>query len=396
MTDRKRRGFAIRLCITAGALFVLFQALEFKKVVRTLAAADLRYVTAALLIALALRLAMAWKWKILLEVGGITLSPLEVLRLTFIADFVGLMVPTSLGFDAARLAYLKRKQLAFTPAAGAILADRIVALLTMVSISMAAVLFGISHHRDHQFIVALVSILFAASWVAALIILSQPALSIWQRMLLGVLELLPPGKSWVVRGISAILRSTEAIHRQVRMSLSHLPLISRVVALAVLVVAGRIALVHMLLRTVGASIPHQVEIACVPLINLMAMLPLSVLGLGIKEVGFVYFFSGLGTESEVLLSASLLTHVLQLVAICGGGLACMYWPQKCITGSPLRKGRASSLDEYASEKPQLQQVEAKRCHAEHGDETVSRLQDHEVQLECDEEKPGLLCDRILI
>ena len=58
-----------------------------------------------------------------------------------------------------------------------------------------------------------------------------------------------------------------------------------------------------------------------PLITVVAMLPVSVAGLGVREGGVVYFFAKVGVEPAIALSMSLVWFSLSLAVSGLGGLA---------------------------------------------------------------------------
>ena len=57
-----------------------------------------------------------------------------------------------------------------------------------------------------------------------------------------------------------------------------------------------------------------------PAIIVLTMLPISISGIGVREVSFAYFFSHVGVSNEQAVSISLAVFLLILIGNLGGGL----------------------------------------------------------------------------
>ena len=109
------------------------------------------------------------------------------------------------------------------------------------------------------------------------------------------------------------------MHAATRDLLSHRPLAIRVVLVTLVLQAVRISNVHLLLMSLGATVPIQYSIAFVPMIILLTLLPISFFGLGIQEGAFVHLYGQVGVAGSIALGASLLMHVLFLsFSLCCG------------------------------------------------------------------------------
>jgi uncharacterized membrane protein YbhN (UPF0104 family) len=65
----------------------------------------------------------------------------------------------------------------------------------------------------------------------------------------------------------------------------------------------------------GVSMPFLYFVTLVPVITLAELMPISIAGLGVREVAFVYLFSLAGMPTEVSLPLALLTRMAQLVPL---------------------------------------------------------------------------------
>ncbi len=63
----------------------------------------------------------------------------------------------------------------------------------------------------------------------------------------------------------------------------------------------------------GESLPFAVVLVAFPIVLFLALLPISIGGLGVQEAGIVYFFHLFGMPSEVALALALLLRVYELL-----------------------------------------------------------------------------------
>jgi len=100
--------------------------------------------------------------------------------------------------------------------------------------------------------------------------------------------------------------------------------------LSAVVQGGGIGVVYLFSLALGLSIPFSVFMLFTALIILMSLIPVSICGIGVRETGFLFFFSQLGIGSNVILSLSLLTFSrLFILGLVGGGIYTAQNLKKC-------------------------------------------------------------------
>jgi uncharacterized membrane protein YbhN (UPF0104 family) len=85
-----------------------------------------------------------------------------------------------------------------------------------------------------------------------------------------------------------------------------------------LVIAVMFQLMRCASTAIGAAafdvhLPFLLYIVIMPVIILITLLPISIAGLGVRELGFVYLFGQVGMPAEIALSLSLLTRLLTIL-----------------------------------------------------------------------------------
>ncbi|NLF24830.1 MAG: hypothetical protein GX589_04135 [Deltaproteobacteria bacterium] len=67
--------------------------------------------------------------------------------------------------------------------------------------------------------------------------------------------------------------------------------LGRVIGLATIYHLSQIAVIGMIIKEVGGSVPWSYLLFAVPFINIVSTLPLSWMGLGVRETAYVLFFA---------------------------------------------------------------------------------------------------------
>ncbi len=284
--------FTLRLAVSAGLLaFVLWKA-NLGSVLGELRGASPPLLMAALLSVLAAYLVASARWWLLLRAHVPEAGFWEVLSATFAGLFLGNVLPSGAGVDLVRGGYLVARGRPGAPSFASIFVDRLVGLLVLAAVAAlglwgkpglrwvgAAAFFGIALSG---------SLLFSRRFGS------------WFERTFGKI------KFWNLG--ARLSRFLEGVrHYRGRPSL-------------LLAAAGLSVLLQVFLATagllgslaLGQRLPPYVHYLFVPAVNLLAMIPITLAGIGVREGGFVFFYSAyLEPGQAVALS---LTYYLVSVA----------------------------------------------------------------------------------
>jgi uncharacterized membrane protein YbhN (UPF0104 family) len=246
----------------------------------------------------------AEKWRGLLLTAGVRLSLAACARLYWVGMFASNLLPTSIGGDAARLL--------LTPApgqrsavAGSILVERLTGFLVMLGLctlglALRPQYFDAPGLRD-AFLAAVLTLDLGV--VAALLapgLLVPPLARLAGR--------LPPG-GIPGRAVAAAGRVAAAVAAQVRAPAA----LARALALSAAFYGTIIVAQHAVLRSAGADVPLSEVALVAAVVPLIAMVPVSLNGLGVAEGVFVLLYAQLGVAPEAALAAAGLRRLVDLV-----------------------------------------------------------------------------------
>ena len=290
----------LRIVVAVGlTAFVLWQA-DVSAVVRATGDLDLRWTTAAVVLVLVDRALNAYRWIALLA----ALSPGSrppfptVLRIFFVSTFVGTFLP-AVGGDIYRAYSLSREDVRVSESAASVLMDRVLGVLSIVILALAALLFVPKYLSDIRVGIAL-ALAAAVCVVVAVAVFSERAASQVQ--------------AWAVRLPGARLqRIAVTLNEAVRRYAHHHTALVLVLMASVGVQVLRVIQAYCLGRGLAIDVSLAHYFLFIPLIMLVMQVPITVGGLGTGQVAFDALFGQVGVPASQAVALSLLFIALGLV-----------------------------------------------------------------------------------
>ncbi|MFP4145387.1 MAG: YbhN family protein [Phycisphaeraceae bacterium] len=341
---KRRKALAplLRLAATGAILAVVLGQIDVGRILAHLGSASPAFFAAAVLARVAFRLVMVVKWKCLLDAEGIRLGLLRAARIVFLSSFYGSAVPGGVGADAMRLVYLGQAKQPVIRGAGALLADRLVNLVVMAGLSAVGTLL-VWDRLGSPRVGAVVLGLSGAMMLAA-------AVTLWERSFLALRWVGERVLGWIAAPGSQLERVGQAamgkmaqVHASLRALCARPGLMAKVVALALLAAAARVAMVDLLFRSLGSEVAVVDELAFVPMAQLLALLPITYFGLGVSEGAFAWFFQSVGVPAAEAVTVSLLGHAVIVMVLLAGGLGFALLEPAWRGAEPARAGRAEAV-----------------------------------------------------
>jgi hypothetical protein len=247
------------------------------------------------------------RWRLLLQAEGIQLSLIRLALVYFQGAFFNLFLPTLIGGDVVRGLSIYRLTRGHPASLASILVDRLTGFAALMGIALVALAASFAEIRDSQVAAMVLGMAIAFGILVGILLNAR-----LKRGVTGALRLVRLGR------FEATLEGlVDAVHRY----RTHRRALVRALAYSVLLQALIIVTYSLVGRAMGLPVPVGYFFLYVPLITVLAMLPVSVAGLGVREGSVVYFFSRLGVDPAAALSMSLVWFSLTVV-VCGlGGLA---------------------------------------------------------------------------
>ena len=228
----------------------------------------------------------ACRWRFLAALNGLPGPYSEYLAYYFIGMFTNVFVPGLIGGDTMRALYLGRQHRRIGPAFASVMADRGIGLLTLFWLAAVAALCttGVRLPASVLRVTLLAGTLSLAAYIAA------PLLAKWVSISGRLNRLLAPIIPYLCRPIA---------------------LIPAIVLSAILQLA--LATCQYLLGVgLGLHIALTTFVLIVPITNVIASLPITINGLGMREAGYLVLLGMAGVSKDQAVALSILYFAASL------------------------------------------------------------------------------------
>lgn len=300
----------LKIAVSTALIVYLLSRVNLAEMGQLIGRANLGLLALALLLYLAAITIGNLKWRILLRAQHIQVPFADLLAYTFAGLFFGNVLPSNIGGDLVRAYDLSRHTGYIEESAISVLVDRLVGLAAFLAsavvMAVAAFLLLAADAELEKIIIATV-VAFAAFMGLFSLLLSKRAMM----HLLAVFKLpfLKPLRPMAQRVFVAL-----QVYRHSYGALLQALLLSVSVVLVTAVVQWLIS------EALDLHIGLFYFMLFNPLIAFVLLVPISVNGLGLKEVAFVFFLGLVGVSQAAALSVSLVFHAVIFLSSLPGGL----------------------------------------------------------------------------
>lgn len=288
-----------KAAISLLLLYLSLRSIKLAELGERLSRIDPLWVAAALA-ALALQVAiLAWRWRRIVAACGATLTYGSALRISFIAMFFNAVLPSTVGGDAARVVMLKRSG-GWAVAAYSVLIDRVIGVTALALLVVACLPWTLNLVTDPLARTLLLAI-GGAAIAGAMIFLTIGKLR-WP-----LLARFAP-----TRHLAEVSRVTWQLCRDGR-TLALVAMTSFAVHILTITVAWFLA------QSVAASASFTLLLYLIPPVLLIATVPVSIAGWGVREGSMIVAFGYAGlAQGDGLIVSVLFGLATFAIGIVGG------------------------------------------------------------------------------
>jgi len=247
------------------------------------------------------------RWHRLLLAEGIRLPLVRLVLVYFQGAFFNLFLPSLIGGDIFRGYAVYRLTRGRDAAVASILVDRLSGFAALMAIALVALAAAYGEVRDP--VVAGMILLVAALFGGLILVVQNRRLAGLAAALMRALRL--------GRHQAKLQGMVESLQRY----RGHRGALAQALALSLLLQALIIVTYWAIGEGLALGVPLTYFFLYVPLITVLAMLPVSLAGLGMREGGAVFFFGKVGVDPATALGMSLIWFSLTVAVSSLGGLA---------------------------------------------------------------------------
>jgi uncharacterized protein (TIRG00374 family) len=315
MTDRKPasstrpkeiRRFCVRAVVSLALIALMLWAYDWRQILGKLALLTPAFVLFAWAYYAICQWVSAYRWRVLLRPKGVDVPTARLFVFYMVGMFANNFMPGGLGGDAVKAYSLYRQGGSGNIAVASVFVERfcgILALSALGAVASAAMLLAGKPPLMPLLVLGFVLLLAAA------------AAMVWSVRLARLLR-------WLLAAVAPRLIRDRAIQLvdTVHSYRDDWRVLLRALAISVLLQA-MIALFYSLVGlALGIPVPVLYFLLFLPMVTMITLLPISLGGLGVREIAMVYLFATVGVSSEDMLSISLTAHILNTALSLSGGV----------------------------------------------------------------------------
>jgi uncharacterized membrane protein YbhN (UPF0104 family) len=291
---------SVKLAVSALLLYLAFRRIDLGAVGERLSRLEPAWLAAGLAIALVQVLLVALRWRQIARLCGAAMTARQAVRFNIIAAFFSQVLPSTVGGDAMRIWLLGRTGAGWVRATYSVLLDRFIGVLALAVCVAGGLHWSFELIGDPlaRGVLAAIGLGFLAAAAVFLSLGRVPAL----------------GRRKLTRNLAEIA----VLGGKILSSRSVGPLI---ILASILVHVLTAALAWSVAQGIGAKVGFADAFLLVLPVMLIATIPVSIAGWGVRESALVLAFSyaGLPATDGLVLSV-LLGLVLFVVGLIGGGV----------------------------------------------------------------------------
>ncbi len=306
LVKKKWLALAVRLGCTLVLIALLTKSLSWASLWTVLLHARHGDLVVAMIVGTCGIVLSAYQWRSLLNTERIRFDLADLINLYLVGIAFSHFLPTGMGGDGIKALYVGRESGNSTGSISATVMCRVTGFLGMLLIALPILVFWHTRFASGLILSFALFSLLVGSMIggAFLVAICLP----------GMLK----GKWARYRVISSLLRVGTALGASIR---SPRTLVGGTVYGAIFWVTA-ILNSYSYANSLGISVPLYFYCVAVPLISLVAFLPISINGFGLRETAFVYVFSAVHVSATFALLLALLLDAQALLF--GGVGACIY------------------------------------------------------------------------
>ncbi len=295
----KKRAFLIKALISLAIIVVLAMRMDMSTLKDVIGHVHVEYWLIALALMFLQILALALRWSLLINVHGHKMDYGDSVRITLASLLANYLFITSIGGIIVRVALAVQHGISWVQSIAATTLDRLMTLaaLLILTIVFLPILFGIVEREIFQSTLAAIFTFVLAFGVFSLIFLKNV-----RRHLIFSHRKIAVGYKY--------LRSIGRNHN----------LIAQIVTTSLFAQIAYFGAVYIITTSTGAEFPLLYFMAVLPMITIVASLPLGYGGWGIREGAFVYGLGLINIPIETAFIISVQIGLISMIAVLVAGI----------------------------------------------------------------------------
>ncbi|VAX19999.1 hypothetical protein MNBD_NITROSPINAE02-1379 [hydrothermal vent metagenome] len=298
----------VRWVFSIAVMALIFTQVDFSSFTGTVMSANPLWLLLGLVMIFFETVAVAVAWRAMIRTKGYSPPFFTMLHIMLTANFLGFVLPSSMGSDIVKVVGLSKYIGNAAEALSSLLLFRVIGYGVLFLIAFIAATLFSGYLPDEPFVKGISIFLVIGCLVAAVgIIFMKPAFGLLKWLLLSV-------------NLGSLFEKLKKVHDALFLYLGHPVAMAKAVAGAIFMQIDRIVYVFVIALALGIEVEPVTLCLFVPLITALTVIPISVSGIGVREGGYVFLFGYAGLSAGEALSLSLCGFALDIVFVLLGGV----------------------------------------------------------------------------
>lgn len=300
------------MLVSAGLIALIVWRIDRRQFWETLQSVSLVAVLVLIAFQVLLRGLSALRWHLLVRTTSPQVPLSETTRIAFQSSFLGQPLPGIVGVEALRIIGLARRTGDWAGSVASAVADRLFGLLSLVLMILMGLAIGPAALRD----------LFMGPVAAALAVVFAAALVLFSPAVRARAERLVPRAL-----LGRVRERADRVYSAFDRYRGRPATLAGCLGLALLFQLLRVVLFFVAALLIGQRAEFGYFLAIVPAVTFVALLPVSISGIGVREAAFVMLFTRFGalpgaaafTISILVFASGLLSTLPGAISLFAGG-----------------------------------------------------------------------------
>lgn len=297
----------LKILISAGLVVLLLRQIGLGEIWHLFRQANVWWIAAAFILFSLSHVLGSFQWHLLLKAEGVQLVWKKVLSFYYTGLFFNNFLISGLGGDLFRMYDIRKVSKDGKAAVSTVLLDRAIGLFVMSSFSILSAPWLVSK-LSHGARLQLPLLLLLSGWILILLFFFNHQ---FNRPFVWMIRKIIPAK---------IYTKASDVYYQIHEFGKHPVLFLKVIGISTIVQCCRILTHYLLALALGVSISPVYFFLFIPIIAIMAALPISMGGLGVREQTGVLLFVAVGMFESEAVSMEFLAYIVAVMTSLPGGL----------------------------------------------------------------------------
>ncbi len=306
---------AIQVVVSLTLFLILLSWIDIGQIQDSLIEAQYIYLLIAVVIITVDRVLMGLKWKLLLRARKINISLFKATKIYYIANFLGIFLPPTVGTDLVRAYCISHKEGKLHDIIASILMERYLGFLGIFVTGLVGCVyifnFVSSESLDVSIILIFIGVLTLLTIIGFFISLSSNVARVIKNFL---------GRFRCKKFLNKVVVKTGNLIDSYANYKHHKLILIFSVLLTFLEIFLVILWSYAIAIGLNISISFLYFAAFIPITLFLIRLPISLDGFGINEGSYAYFLAAIGISKGLGFSLGLINHFITILAIIPGGI----------------------------------------------------------------------------